>query len=193
SPRWRWPRASLPRRRPPAPRREKASRPHSSRGQRSEIRRQKSAGRLLASDLMLGEEFVYHDSAVVTDHFAFYAAVVVVVADAAAAAGVVEVVGDQAVFILILVVFAVHKPPTRGSLALEANSRGSHRSLSLGRGPGHARLSSLVRAVDARNYLINCFMDASHRTAGSYGACGPRVDNHEGSHEFRDFRGSIAR
>src|SRR5262249_32605709 len=56
----------------------------------------------------------------------------------------------------ILVMFAVHQPPTRGSLALEARNRGSHRSLSLGRRPGHVRLSSLLLAVVARNYLINC-------------------------------------
>jgi hypothetical protein len=49
------------------------------------------------------EELVHQDGAVVADDLTKDAAVVVLVTDAAAAAGVVELIGDQTLFIPILV------------------------------------------------------------------------------------------
>jgi hypothetical protein len=80
---------------------------------------------------MLGQEFVHQDGAVVADHLAATATVVILVPQTTAATGIVQVVGDQAVFVLVLVVLAVHDAPTGGPFVLEAGAGGSHRSPSV--------------------------------------------------------------
>src|SRR5262249_4994809 len=66
------------------------------------------------SRVVLRDELVHEDGAVVTDDFTLEAAVGVLVDDAAAATGVVQVVAQPAAFVLFLIVLSVHDLPTRG-------------------------------------------------------------------------------
>jgi hypothetical protein len=77
--------------------------------------------------VVLGDQLVRHDTAIVAQDLAHDSTVVILPANAPAATGIEEVVDDQTVVVLILDVFAIHDPTTRGLLALEENTRGSHR------------------------------------------------------------------
>src|SRR5262249_56616492 len=102
--------------------------------------------------LLGAEELVHQDGAVVADHPARDAAVVVLVADAAAAASVVELVGDQALFVPILVVLSAHDLSARRRLALEAGNGGSHRFPPCSAGAGHGP-RPLGRVLEYRSRL----------------------------------------
>src|SRR5262245_11012727 len=85
---------------------------------------------------VLGLELVGKDLAVVADHAARDRAVVVLVVDDAAAAGVEPLVADQAVVVLVLVVFSVHDAAARGPFTLKCGGGGTHRMPSVNRSAG---------------------------------------------------------
>src|SRR5262249_10114130 len=89
------------------------------------------------SRVVLRDELVHEDGAVVMDDFTLEAAVGVLVDDAAAATGVVQVVGQPATIVLFLIVLSVHDLPTRGPAPRGLGGHGNHRLSSFGpSGPG---------------------------------------------------------
>src|SRR5262249_29716370 len=98
----------------------------------------------------------------------------VLVTDAAAAASVIELVGDQALFVPILVVLSANDLPARRRLALEAGNGGSHRSPPCRLGRGRSRATApraisrvSVPALDPDSTLV----DGWRQRVFSTGAC----------------------